>query len=304
MLLDGAGTGSTMPNDQQTPTPDDDRLKGWKEIAQCLHSSERTVQRWEHTLHLPVYRIGTQGGASIVASRRELEEWLQSIEGRTALSEQDDSESLRDPQADSRLGDAGPSAQGSPTPGMLHDAPGSRAGMANRAGQGRSIWRRFGWALLGLGVVALVIGFVPLARSMGWFAKAPQKAAAPSATTPANGRVTGPSASLVASTVAVRFTLDDRTSSIVGIQVGGTSSVTLENQATYVFSAEVRAEGARVHVSRLEAGTPKRAPRLLELVAVTLRQGARVSVQQIPGITALEWIDLDTLRKTWPKIPQ
>jgi len=303
MLLDGAGTGSTMPDDQQNLTPDDDRLKGWKEIAQCLHSSERTVQRWEHVLHLPVHRIGMAGNAIVLASRRELEDWLESIEGRTALSEQDDADSALELPAGSGVANAETSAGETLTPGALDDTPEARAALANRAEQGRSYWRRFGWVLLALGVVALVIGFVPLAKSKGRNLLAPEKAAAPSATTPANGRATGPSASLIASTVAVRFTLDDSTSSIVGIQVGGTSTITVGSHTTYVFSAELLGDVARVHVSRLDGGTAQNAPRLNELAVVTLHLGARVPVEQVPGITAMEWLEPAAWAKGWRKKP-
>ncbi len=56
------------------PLPD--ALNGWKEIAGHLGKSPRTVQRWERDLGLPVRRIPTPDGGSIVfASRAELDEW-------------------------------------------------------------------------------------------------------------------------------------------------------------------------------------------------------------------------------------
>ena len=67
--------------------PDSDRLKGWKDIASYLQSSVRTVQRWERALKMPVHRIEAQGNGVIFASRRELDEWLASAEGRSAVAE-------------------------------------------------------------------------------------------------------------------------------------------------------------------------------------------------------------------------
>lgn len=64
-----------MPSDIQGPNNGNDRLNGWKEIAAHLGKSVRTVQRWEHTLGLPVRRISTSGGEIIFALRSELDQW-------------------------------------------------------------------------------------------------------------------------------------------------------------------------------------------------------------------------------------
>ena len=53
-----------------------DRLDGWKAIASHLNRDVRTVQRWEHTEGLPVYRHEHQKQASAHAFRLELDEWL------------------------------------------------------------------------------------------------------------------------------------------------------------------------------------------------------------------------------------
>jgi hypothetical protein len=51
-------------------------LNGWKEIASYLGKSARSVQRWEHDLGLPVHRIPTPDGGSIVyASPAEVDAW-------------------------------------------------------------------------------------------------------------------------------------------------------------------------------------------------------------------------------------
>lgn len=55
-----------------------DRLDSWKEIAGYLNREVRTVQRWEETRGLPVYR-GARGrlkGSPVYAYKSELETWL------------------------------------------------------------------------------------------------------------------------------------------------------------------------------------------------------------------------------------
>jgi hypothetical protein len=59
------------------PPPESaDVLNGWKEIAAHLGRSARSVQRWERDLGLPVHRIPTPEGGSIVYARRsEVDSW-------------------------------------------------------------------------------------------------------------------------------------------------------------------------------------------------------------------------------------
>ena len=53
-----------------------DGLNGWKEIAAHLGRSARSVQRWERDLGLPIHRIATPDGGSIVyALRSEVDAW-------------------------------------------------------------------------------------------------------------------------------------------------------------------------------------------------------------------------------------
>ena len=76
-----------MAADELLQGDDDDLLKGWKDIARFLHTSERTVQRWEHTLHLPVRRAGTPSASVVYATRTELRAWLESTEGVEAATD-------------------------------------------------------------------------------------------------------------------------------------------------------------------------------------------------------------------------
>lgn len=51
-------------------------LTSWKEIAQHLNKSVRTVQRWEREFGLPVRRPEKSGYASVLAFPDELDLWL------------------------------------------------------------------------------------------------------------------------------------------------------------------------------------------------------------------------------------
>ncbi len=58
-----------------------DVLNGWKEIASHLGRSARSVQRWERDLGLPIHRIPTPDGGSIVyALKSEVVAWRARLE--------------------------------------------------------------------------------------------------------------------------------------------------------------------------------------------------------------------------------
>ena len=56
------------------------KLVGWKEIADYLGISPRTVQRWEQEKALPVRRVPGSNGHSVFADAQELDCWLASGE--------------------------------------------------------------------------------------------------------------------------------------------------------------------------------------------------------------------------------
>jgi len=60
------------------------RAVGWKEIAAYLRASERTAQRWQRELGLPVHRAGGSKGYSVFAYTSELDEWLRHQEASPA----------------------------------------------------------------------------------------------------------------------------------------------------------------------------------------------------------------------------
>jgi len=56
------------------------KITGWKEIAEYLGTSPRTVQRWEQEKGLPVRRLPGSSGHSVFAHAHELDRWLASGE--------------------------------------------------------------------------------------------------------------------------------------------------------------------------------------------------------------------------------
>ena len=53
-------------------------LSGWKEIARYLGRGVRTVQRYEHELGLPTRRISGHRSGSVVATKSDLDSWVNS----------------------------------------------------------------------------------------------------------------------------------------------------------------------------------------------------------------------------------
>jgi hypothetical protein len=63
---------------ENTAVPDraeDERLDGWKRIANYLHRDVRTVRRWEKQQNLPVRRLMHDKLATVYAYRSELDAW-------------------------------------------------------------------------------------------------------------------------------------------------------------------------------------------------------------------------------------
>jgi hypothetical protein len=68
------------PDENNVPQPAA-RLESWKEIAAYLNRGVRTVQRWERTEALPVYRHHHDKRGTVYAFRQEIDAWR---ENRTA----------------------------------------------------------------------------------------------------------------------------------------------------------------------------------------------------------------------------
>ena len=77
-----------------------DRLSGWKDIATFLGKGVRTVQRWEKEFGLPVHRIGKDGGEIVLASKHEIEQWLETWTHRSSSGHPDDAHETGTPVAE------------------------------------------------------------------------------------------------------------------------------------------------------------------------------------------------------------
>lgn len=62
------------------------KLTGWKELAEYLGTSPRTVQRWEREKGLPVRRVPGSNGHSVFADSGELDRWLDSGDLGTSMA--------------------------------------------------------------------------------------------------------------------------------------------------------------------------------------------------------------------------
>src|SRR5262245_40545864 len=67
-------TGSPEPF-RRNPSPRA-RLESWKEIAEYLGRDVRTVQRWERSSGMPVYRVMHEKHPTVYALAPELDAWL------------------------------------------------------------------------------------------------------------------------------------------------------------------------------------------------------------------------------------
>ena len=63
-------------------------LNSWKEIAQFLGRSVRTVQRWEQELGLPVRRPAGHDRSAVVAVPSELKAWIRRTPSQVDVSRQ------------------------------------------------------------------------------------------------------------------------------------------------------------------------------------------------------------------------
>lgn len=55
----------------------DQLLEAWKDIAAYMRRDIRTVQRWEKSLELPIYRLQDSRSGPVFAYKRELDAWWQ-----------------------------------------------------------------------------------------------------------------------------------------------------------------------------------------------------------------------------------
>src|SRR4051794_30097321 len=51
-------------------------LNSWKEVADYVGRSARTLQRWEKSLKLPMHRPAGRMRSAVIALRAEIDEWI------------------------------------------------------------------------------------------------------------------------------------------------------------------------------------------------------------------------------------
>jgi hypothetical protein len=60
------------------PTPPEEILSGWKDIARYLGKGVRTVQRYAHELGLPVRWVSGHHKGAVIARKSDLDSWISS----------------------------------------------------------------------------------------------------------------------------------------------------------------------------------------------------------------------------------
>jgi hypothetical protein len=270
----------------EVPVPHDDHLKGWKEIGAHLHASDRTVQRWERLLHLPVRRLRSGGGLIVFASRQGLDAWLESVEGQTALREREGAA----PAVDATTEVPGPLAA-TPTD-IAISATGDTASPAG-AGEPEQpipetsgpISRRWRWSTL---AAVPVLGAVALFASVA--TTGDSRRTAKSVPTPPvvnEGRF-ATSMPPAARSVRVHVIFANGARATVGVAYGGIAEFGMSGGVTYTLSADRMPSGARLHLSKFDEGPVGAVPRQVELAGWSLRFGELIAVQNLPGLTSLQ----------------
>jgi hypothetical protein len=73
-------------------------LSSWKEIANYMGKGVRTVQRYEAEFGLPVRRPAGKSRAAVVATRSDIDAWVEASSNRAALQRSVSSILTRDPE--------------------------------------------------------------------------------------------------------------------------------------------------------------------------------------------------------------
>jgi hypothetical protein len=238
-------------------------LRGWKEIAAVLHASERSVQRWEESMGLPVHRVQGPRGAQIFAYRDELEEWIRSDRGRQARTAAGDRAKANG--AESRLRPAG------------------RAGARSRS--------------VLLVVATLVVGACVLIVLGGLESREDTNPhSANTLPSVSNPRVPGrpgqePGQPQVPLFIKVR--VEGSPASIIGVADGGLARVAVPNRSiTLGLVPHVTGDWLTVRVFRVEGTTVAGEPLLTELASKDLAVGVPTPCDVTPVPLLLEWVTL------------
>ena len=258
-----AQRGAGVTSSGEPTNPGNDRLRGWKEIGAFLHASDRTAQRWERALRLPVHRIPLAGKAIVFATRHEIDAWLESAEGRTAMTERERTQAVAERTI-------------APTASKDRNTPSTKA-------RRRRTWSAFGAApLLVVSAAVLALG------TAGYLRQISNRPAAPEMVAIAHEASASQGGAQSARNVVLRVVMADGSAVKAGVTVGGFATHAIPGRGIYALSADSIGDGARIHVSRFERQDSPNSPVLTELGVWSLRPGECVTMTNVPGIASLQ----------------
>lgn len=232
----------------------DDRLKGWKEIGQFLHTSDRTAQRWEQHLNLPVHRVPTAKRVVVFASRAELQAWLITAEGAAAVRE-----AAAEPGETGKIPVSWPSRR-------------------------RLLQRTMvpGGVLL---VLAAAIG------AFEWPRSAPTRLAPPGAaaglSVESRHALAG---TLPARTATLRLTLTDGNSATLGSREGAATTVAIPRQGTLTLTTRLEGDRLAIWVYRATGDSREGRLEMREVDQFSLRPGETARAHRDYGLKQIEWV--------------
>ena len=253
----------------------DDELRGWKAIADYFGTSDRTVQRWERDLALPVRRRGNAKGSAVVASRLELDEWRSSPAGRQAEGEHPD--------------DAGPPRLPSVS-GIAADADASGAASVGVAPAGP---RRFLSLFIRRRLVAgaLVAFGALLVVSASWFwARTVWRPEAPVADQRSASQAANPNSQPAGTAAVAVLKLTAASGEVWSIRVIDGAMATWESTAGRTLGLSVSINGGQARVTLSDVrNADVGAGRQASPVVVTLAQGVPTPTAHAGTQMILEW---------------
>jgi hypothetical protein len=293
---------------------DDDRLKGWKEISDFLHVRQRTTQRWEHTLGLPVHRIETAKSAIVFASRREVDAWLETAEAKRARSEEPTAESaIPDGHGAASVEEVAPLADladllpptSAPRELPITTEPGDAASPTLPAvsavdvalaeppqviGSRRPAHLRSWFLASGLGAAVVLVSVLFYAHLLPMpHGKVSRLPARVPANAPGKSSTILPAGRAARRSLALRLTLADGRTFRISVTTGVLATIALAGRPPYALSAEPTEDGVRVHLYRIEATTLDGNKQLAELTVISLKPGDKKQLREPTDIAAIEW---------------
>jgi hypothetical protein len=253
----------------------DDELRGWKAIADYFGTSDRTVQRWERDLALPVRRRGNAKGSAVVASRLELDEWRSSPAGRQAEGEHlDDAGPPRLPSVSEIAADA--HERGAGSVGVVPAGPRRFLSLVTRR-------RPAAGAFIALGL--LLVG-----AALWYWARTVRRPEAPVADQRSASQAANPDSQHAGAAAVAVLKLTAASGEVWSIRVIDGAMATWESTAgrTLGLSASIDGTHLRVTLSDIQSADVGTNPPILPRV-LTLVQGAAAPIAHAGTNMTLEW---------------